>query len=95
VKTIRFLVVAVLAAAGALLGITLAASGASAQPTPTPYPPSGGNCAIVSVGQTTAHPGDSILVTGTQFSAGEHLTLSLQPLGATVGHVTTSASGTF
>ena len=96
-KNIRYVVVAVLAAALALVGITLAASGASAEtaPSTTAYPPTGGNCAVVSVGQTTAQPGESILVSGSAFSAGEHLTITLQPMDATVGHVTTSATGTF
>lgn len=96
-KTIRYVVVVALTAACALLGITLAASAASAatDPSTSAYPPNPGNCAVVNVGQTTAHPGDSILVTGSAFSAGEQLTLTLQPMNATVGHVTTSGTGTF
>ena len=84
-----------------VLGLLLVAlfvavpSASAADSSTTNYPPSPSNCAQLNIGSTSVHPGDSVLISGSDFHAGDSLTVTLQPLGATVGHVTVGGAGTF
>lgn len=86
---------AVLGLLMASLFVALPSASAATDPSTTAYPPVPGNCAQLNVGATSVHPGDSVLISGSNFNAGDHLTVTLQPLNATVGHVTVGGSGTF
>jgi hypothetical protein len=57
------------------------------------YPPT--TCATISVSTTTPNPGQTITVTGEQFKAGVHVTLTMTPYGITLAKVTTDSDGKF
>jgi hypothetical protein len=73
------------AAALAFAGLVMPAANA--------YPPT--VCATVSVNTTTPPEGGTIVVTGTQFTAGDSLQLKLQPGDFDLGTFTVAANGTF
>jgi len=73
---------------GALVGLLQAGSASAAG-----YPVT--TCASLSVSTTTPHVGEQITVGGKNFNAGDSVTLVLTPAGATLGHVTANASGSF
>lgn len=58
-----------------------------------PYPPT--ECATVSVSTTTPHAGEAMTVSGTGFTAGEHVTVELHSTPRDIGGATVGSDGTF
>ncbi|TAM92302.1 MAG: hypothetical protein EPN43_02800, partial [Jatrophihabitans sp.] len=86
---LRILTFAVGAALVMLVGLVLPGAAQAG-----PYPPTGA-CASLAVSTTTPAAGEAITVTGTGFTAGETVTLELDPGPVVVGSAVVAADGTF
>ncbi|MDT4915221.1 MAG: hypothetical protein QOC66_4349 [Pseudonocardiales bacterium] len=82
-----------LALAVASAGLLLAAPAAGAAPAALPYPST--TCPTLAVSTTTPLVGASITVTGSKFANNADVRLELHTTVYVLGHVTTSATGTF
>lgn len=92
------LLVAVIAMLASL--VLLGSGTASARPaaavaasSSAPYPPV--LCPTIAISTTHPFPGETITITGQGFAAGQALTLVMHTTTYVLGHVTTSAAGTF
>ena len=90
------ILVALLVAVASFFLLSPGSAGASATSgirAAAPYPPV--FCPTIAISSTHPFPGQTITITGQGFEAAQSLTLVMTPGNYTLGHVTTTAAGTF
>ena len=86
---VRILIVAIVALASGLF----LAPASQAAPSDNPYPPS--ICAQLTISATTAHVGDTLHISGVDFTPGDELDIVIHSDPVLIKHVTVDGTGAF